>query len=103
MNPAITTLLGYTRAEYYRDPDLAFESVHLDDWRRMVEIRANPDLPDEPVLLCMTHRDGLLRTDTGRRRSDGSGEVVAVQGTARDVTVLKEAEAAPTAARCTTP
>ena len=96
VNPAVTTLLGYTRAEYYRDPELAFESVHLDDWRRMVEVWANPDLPDEPVLLRMTHRDGCELWTEHRmvRIRDATGEVVAVQGTARDVTALKEAEAA---------
>ena len=91
VSPSVETLTGYTPEEYYTDPMLSFRLIHPED-RPLVEAMA--EVPDSTLLLRCRHRDGRLIWIEQRNMPvrDESGNLVAIEGIARDVTRRKLAE-----------
>lgn len=95
LSAAVAELSGYAPEEIYARPDLVFEMVHPAD-RGLFEARLEPDGDfDEPVTIRVRRRDGDVRWVEYRLKPvAGTDEsVLAIEGVARDVTALKEAEA----------
>ena len=85
VSPSVQKLTGYAPEEFYDDPMLSFRLIHPED-RRLVE--AIMEEPDSPLLLRFTHRDGRLIWVEQHNKPvrDESGNLVAIEAIARDVT-----------------
>jgi PAS domain S-box-containing protein len=86
-------MTGYTPEEHYADPDLGVKRVHPDD-RHLLDgpLRSS----EEPLVLRWYRKDGALIWTEQRNKPiyDGAGNVVAIEGIARDITERKLAEEA---------
>jgi PAS domain S-box-containing protein len=88
VSPAATKITGYTPEEYYADPDLGFELVHPDD-RSLLEALSHigtAEIP--PLVLRWVRKDGGIIWTEQRNVPifDEAGELVALEGIARDIT-----------------
>ncbi|HET7270812.1 MAG TPA: PAS domain S-box protein [Rubrobacter sp.] len=91
VSPSVEMLTGYTPEEFYADPMLAIRLV-LPEYRPLVENLM--ESPESPLLLHLRHRDGRLIWIEQRNKPvrDESGNLVGIEGIARDVTRRKLAE-----------
>jgi PAS domain S-box-containing protein len=91
VSPSIETITGYAPEEFYADPSLAISLIHPED-RALVENLMQS--PESPLLLRCRHREGRLVWIEQRNKPvrDDSGDLVAIEGIARDVTSRKSAE-----------
>jgi PAS domain S-box-containing protein len=103
VSPSVLALTGRAPEEYVADPSLALRTVHPDD-RDAVEthlavhaaaahvVRGQGAL-GAPVIARWTRADGELVwiEHRGRTIVDADGRVVAVEGIARDVTIVHQA------------
>ncbi|MBN1446622.1 MAG: PAS domain S-box protein [Bacteroidetes bacterium] len=88
VNPAAERITGYTPVEHYADPLLGTKLVHPDD-RSFLDQLQNPERAmNDPVLLRWIRKDGqMIWTEQySRVIQDRTGQVVAIEGIARDVT-----------------
>jgi len=95
VSPAATRLTGYTPEEHYADPDLGFKLVHPED-RHLLEGMADGEVAQAPLTLRWVRKDGTIVWTEQQNvliRDEG-GNLVAIEGIARDVTERKRAEAA---------
>jgi PAS domain S-box-containing protein len=95
INPAVTRITGFTPEDCYADPFLPRRRVHPADAAHFRQLIASPRL-SEPAAFRWLHRDGserLLELLNVPVR-DAAGQVVAIEGVARDVTRVYEQELA---------
>jgi PAS domain S-box-containing protein len=90
---AVLAITGHTPAEFYATPNLAAKCVHPEDWDRMVTTENLPHVPSVAILRWI-HPDGRVVHAEHRRVTiyDNTGQVLAVEGIARDVTEFVEAQ-----------
>ncbi len=94
VSPAATRITGYTPEDHYADPDLGFKLVHPDD-QYLLENAAQGEIrPDEPINLRWVRRDGTMIWTEQRNIPifDDAGNLIALEGIARDITARKQAE-----------
>jgi PAS domain S-box-containing protein len=93
VSPSSTAITGYTPEEHYADPDLGFKKVHPEDRHLLEGFRR---ARGEPLVSRWYRKDGAMIWMEQRSRPvyDGPGNVVAVEGVARDVTERRLAEEA---------
>ena len=93
VSPSATTITGYTPEEYYADPELGYKIVLPEDRHLLDETFHQPDLPST---IRWVRKDGRLVWTEQHNKPiyDGAGELVAIEGIARDITNRKEAEEA---------
>jgi PAS domain S-box-containing protein len=94
INPAVNSILGYTPAEFYADPELFFNLIYPGD-RLMLQSLVGPTVPDDaPAVLRWVHKDGALVWIEHRNVPvvDQAGNLIAVEGIARDITERKQIE-----------
>lgn len=88
VSPAATHITGYAPEEYYADPELGMRLVHPDDAKLLRSVIEEPGKARRPLVLRWIRKDG--RTVWTEQRltpvRDDSGNVVAIDGIARDVT-----------------
>jgi len=88
---AVLAVTGYSPQEWYSDPALALRIIHVADRRRLHDLARSRRLPQQPVELCWTRKDGAQRrteisaTAVYSRR----GTLAAIEGIARDVTMRR--------------
>ena len=94
VSPSLSTISGYDLTEFERDPGLAFRLIHPDDWPQVEAYIEAPETFLEPPLLRIIRKDGDIRWLECRNAlsRDESGQLIAVDGIARDVSARKEAE-----------
>ncbi len=94
ISPSITGFTGYTPEELYADPDLVYNIVHPDDREIINPSKVSPDSFTEPLVVRWVTKDG--RTVWSEQKIvpvfNEGGELVAMEGIARDVTERKLAE-----------
>ena len=94
VNCASTLILGYEPGEYYVDSKLLDKIVHPDSRFDLESCIGTKCVAGKTTEICWSHKDG--RTVWTEIRStplhDGMGNLVAVEGIARDITVRKEME-----------
>jgi PAS domain S-box-containing protein len=94
ISPAATAFTGYAPEDYYVDPDLIFKLTHPDD-RHILEslINGRADIT-KPVTLRWVRKDGEVIWTEQRNVPvyDEGGNLVALEGIARDITAQKKAE-----------
>jgi PAS domain S-box-containing protein len=96
VSPSATVITGYTPEEHYADPDLGFKLVHPED-RHLLEKVATGELdPGQPLTLRWVRKDGsIIWTEQSNVYiHDEHGDLVAIEGIARDVTERKGMEEA---------
>jgi PAS domain S-box-containing protein/putative nucleotidyltransferase with HDIG domain len=88
-------MIGYSPEEHYADPDLMFKLVHPDDLALFERVRAGGVRTGEAILMRWVHKDGRVIWVEQRTTNvyDPAGEIVAIEGIARDVTGQREIEA----------
>lgn len=96
VSPAATAVTGYTPEEHYADPDLGFKMVHPDDRHLLAEAVEGSAQEGEPLVLRWVAKDGRVLWTEQRNAPvrDAEGNVVALEGIARDITGRKRAEEA---------
>ena len=94
VSPAATEITGYTPAEHYADPDLGFKLVHPDDRPKLEAYFQGEGAFEEPITLRWVRKDGVVIWTEQRNVPiyDDAGNLVAIEGIARDVTERKRAE-----------
>ena len=90
---AVLAITGRTAAEFYATPNLAAKCVHPDDWHHMVTTENVAHV--QPVaILRWIHPNGRVVHAEHRRVPvyDNAGQILAIEGIARDVTEFVEAQ-----------
>jgi PAS domain S-box-containing protein len=92
ISPSVTVLTGYTPAEHYADPDLGFKLVHPEDHRLLQQIIGGDCI--DPVVLRFVRKDGgiLWVEHHNVGLFDHTGDLIAIEAIARDITQWREAE-----------
>ena len=92
INSAMTAISGYSPAEHYADPDLIRRIIHPDDRLLADEGRSRAALSQRT--LRWLRRDGAIVWMEERNVPvfDERGELIAIEGIARDVTDRRQAE-----------
>jgi PAS domain S-box-containing protein len=93
VNPAVTALTGYTPEEHYADPDLGSKLVYPDD-REKLESLLDPESAGGLLTVRWIRKDGaVLWTEQHNVPiHDEHGNLIAIEGIARDVTERKRTE-----------
>ncbi|MBE7550178.1 MAG: PAS domain-containing protein [Anaerolineales bacterium] len=96
VSPAATTITGYTPEEHYADPDLGFKLVHPDDRPLLGAATQGGSNYDSPLVLRWVRKDGAVIWTEQRNVLiyDQVGNLVELEGVARDITKRKQAEEA---------
>lgn len=94
VSPAATAITGYSPEEHYADPDLGFKLVLPED-RSILQDFAKENISN-PTVLRWKRKDGkvIWIEQINVPIYDESGRLVALEGTARDITERKLAEEA---------
>jgi len=93
VSPAVTAITGYTPEEHYANPNLGFEIVHPEDRHVLQSIMEHKHF-FEPVILRWIKKDGTIIWTEQRNVPiyNDNGELVAIEGIARDITLRKRYE-----------
>lgn len=88
VSPAATAMTGYTTEEHYADPDLGLKLVHPDDRPLLEAFMQAPVEVNTSFILRWIRKDGTMLWTDHRivPVRDEMGNVVAVEGIARDIT-----------------
>ena len=94
ISAAVEQIFGYTPGDYLADPDLLERCLDQEDWARAMTLHGDPSKDRHSYRIRGRHRDGRpVVLDVNRTViRDPAGEVIAVEGVARDVTASVEAE-----------
>ncbi len=94
VSPSATPITGFTPEEHYADPDLGFKIVLAED-RPLLESATSGNF-DNPVVLRWRKKDGSIiwTEQINVPVYDQAGNLVAIEGIARDITERKLAEEA---------
>lgn len=96
VSPAATAMTGYTPAEHYADPGLGLRLVHPEDRDLLQQLALGGESLTHPVVLRWVRKDGTILWTEQRNVPvhDAQGNLVAIEGIARDITKHKQAEEA---------
>ncbi len=96
VSPSATAITGYTPEEHYADPWLGYKIVHPDDRHLLEKVAGKNGKPLNRLVLRWIKKDGTVfwTEQINTPIYDEKGELVAIEGIARDVTdrVLLEQE-----------
>lgn len=94
INPAVKDILGYAPDEIYADPDLFFKLIYPSDQPALLSITSQQVPVEKPITLRWVRKDGTLAWIEHRNAPvvDLAGNLIAVEGTARDVTERRQIE-----------
>ncbi|HZC02715.1 MAG TPA: PAS domain S-box protein, partial [Gammaproteobacteria bacterium] len=85
VSPSATAIIGYTPEEHYADPQLLYKIVYPGDRHLIDEVFRSPQAL---TTIRWLRRDGVVILIEQRIKAiyDGMGELIAIEGIARDVT-----------------
>jgi PAS domain S-box-containing protein len=94
VSPSATILTGYTPEEHYNDFDLGLKIIHPDDHQMFHDMTSGQGMFEKPLLLRWIKKDGTIFwcEQSNVPIYNEHGELVAIEGIARDVTEQKNAE-----------
>lgn len=94
VSPTVEQMTGYTPGEYYRNPDLLDHIVHPDDRMPQQQLANAGDDFTEPKEVRWVGKNGKIIWTEQRNLPirDRDGQVVAMEGIARDITDRKKIE-----------
>lgn len=96
VSPSSRNITGYSPQEFYDDPYLIYKLIHPDDKHSLDSIGEDLEKSTLPLVLRWIRKDGS-QIWIEQRNSLGynnKGELIAIEGVARDITQRKEAEKA---------
>jgi len=95
VSPAVTEIFGYTPEDFYNDPSLIRKRIHPKD-QDLLKSYLQGEGSAEPVTLQGLHKDGsrIWVEEIIVPVHDEAGNLVAIEGIARDITRRKESEQA---------
>uniref|UniRef100_A0A832DKE3 histidine kinase n=1 Tax=Ignavibacterium album TaxID=591197 RepID=A0A832DKE3_9BACT len=93
VSPSSTKITGYTPEEHYADPQLGMKLVHPDDLPILQQFLGKK-IVTEPIVLRWKKKDGTIiwTEQINTPIYDDQGNLIALQGIARDITNRKIAE-----------
>ena len=93
VNPAFERFTGYSREELYGDPRLLLRIAHPDDRPHFARMLVDGDV-SQPRVWRWIRSDGSILWTEGRRTHiyDESGNLIAIESIARDITERQQAE-----------
>ncbi|MCI0695685.1 PAS domain S-box protein [candidate division KSB1 bacterium] len=96
VSPAMTDAIGYAPKELYADPDFVFKLTHPEDRILLESLRQSPPENIADLNLRWLHKDGTVVWTEQRIVPiyDDAGEVVAIEGIARNISMRMRAEQA---------
>lgn len=91
VSPSATKITGYTPEDHYSNPNLGFELVHPDD--REVLAALTQQVGEAPILLRWIKKSGdvIWCEQMNVPVYDDAGQLIAIEGIARDVTERQKA------------
>jgi PAS domain S-box-containing protein len=94
VSPGIRRIVGISPEEFLAAPDAAMDHLHPDDRARARALRAAPPDPATRTILRWIHADGRIVWAEHRRLPvfDTHGNLIAIDGIARDITRQTELE-----------
>ncbi len=94
ISPAVRDITGYTPEELYANPDLGFKLVHPEDRHLLKAVGHGDRVPGIPFSLRWVRKDGAIVWTEQQNMPiyDESGNLVAVEGIARDITEHRRTE-----------
>lgn len=94
VSPSATAITGYTPEEHYADPDLGLKIVHPEDRPLLESYFQGGGVFRRPIALRWLRKDGMIIWTEQRNVPicDGAGNLVAMEGIARDITERKRME-----------
>ena len=94
VSPSATRIIGYTPEEHYANPRLGMEIVHPEDGHLLEGLMEGTLEPSKPLVVRWTTKDGRLIWTEQRLVPirDTDGAVIAIEGTAIDITERVKAE-----------
>ncbi|HBX23235.1 MAG TPA: hypothetical protein DEF34_06360 [Desulfotomaculum sp.] len=94
VSPAVEQMIGYTPEEHYQDSELVYNIVHPDDRSLQHQLESADKDDMEPKELRWVGKDGQIIWTEQRNLliRDRDGQVVAMEGIARDITDRKKVE-----------
>jgi len=94
VNEAVTHITGYTPQDHYDNPNLGFEIIHPDDHATLREIQRATGGLNSPIELRWVKKSGetIWTEQINSPVFDEAHQLVAIVGTARDITARKAAE-----------
>jgi len=94
ISPAVKNIIGYTPEELYADPDLGSKLVYPDDQHLPEVVGKNDTTQGPPFILRWVRKDGTIIWTEQQNVPiyDEAGNLVAVEGIARDITERKGPE-----------
>ncbi|MCX8056734.1 MAG: PAS domain S-box protein [Ignavibacteria bacterium] len=95
VSPSATKITGYTPEDHYADPDLGFKIVYPDDRIILEKVAKGEFSITEPIILRWIRKDGTVIWTEQRNVPifDDNGNLIAIEGIARDITNRKRLEA----------
>lgn len=91
ISPAVTAITGYSPEDFYNDPALVFRMIHPNDAAIYENIEESIRIPGSVVtvrLFCKDHKEIWIEQKCKPTYGEG-GELIAIEGIVRDVTVRK--------------
>ena len=96
VSPASTKIIGYTPEEYYEDKNLTYKIVHPDDAQKLASITdqlSKQKTPAHAEIRWRHKNGGIVWTEQiSIPIYDEKGNLVAIEGIARDITERKQTE-----------
>ncbi len=94
VSPAAEKITGYSPDEFYADPDIGYKIAYPEDKPLLEVYFQNETMFNKPMVLRWVRKDGTIiwieQINTPIR--DEKGEIIAIEGIARDVTQSKKSE-----------
>ncbi len=96
VSPTSTAMVGYTPEEHYQDPSLGFKLIHPEDRETLSAVRSDPSRFGAPFEVRWVRKDGstVWTEQIIHPIKDDNGEIVAIEGIARDITKRRLTEQA---------
>lgn len=94
VSPSATTITGYTPEDHYADPFLGFKLVYSDDRPLLERLLNDTGAANGPLTLRWERKDGAIiwMEQVNQLICDETGQPVAIEGIARNITERKQAE-----------
>ena len=94
ISPAVEKICGYKPEDFYKNPGLGLKKIHEEDRGALQEFLAG-ELPPQPHLVRWIHKNGsIIWLEDQQVPCYENGQLVAVEGIARDITAQNNAEMA---------
>lgn len=96
VSPSVTRMLGYLPEDFYNDSDLILQIAHPEDLYVINDLLSGIIPNNQPLNIRMYARDGSLHwiEEVNVALKDSGDNLVAIQGTARDITAKVQVEQA---------